>query len=242
MTRGKRFSNLAAFFQFNLQVPERNLNYRTQLLHSHLRQPTSESSTHLKINYNDLMPLVAGIHWKSPHKHSPQKKWEGEQSSGMGGGGPSALSRDTQNRLICLISAGAFNVDSPWLHVYTAHKLSLLQQRTFRLTSELTASKWLSVRHLLLEALLADGDREKEARLRIYTPAVTYIRVRRGGAGRGLLQLCLKGHHLGWGGGVTCPLPGGRVGRRGEAKRKSFRVLGHAVDAAAERKRLSGEL
>ncbi|XP_056913419.1 uncharacterized protein LOC130539234 isoform X1 [Takifugu flavidus] len=133
--------------EFNLQVPERNLNYRTQLLHSHLRQPNSESSTHLKINYNDLMPLVAGIHWKSPHKHSPQKKWE-----------------------------GMFNMDSPWLHVYTAHKLSLLQQRTFRLTSELTASKWLSVRHLLLEAFLVDGDREKEARLKIYTPAVTYIR------------------------------------------------------------------
>lgn len=74
-------------------------------------------------------------------------------------------------------------MDSPWLHVYTAHKLSLLQQHTFRLTSELTASKWLSVRHLLLEAFLVDGDREKEARLKIYTPAVTYIRVRRGGGG-----------------------------------------------------------
>lgn len=96
-------------------------------------------------------------------------------------------------------------MDSPWLHVYTAHKLSLLQQRTFRLTSELTASKWLSVRHLLMEASLVDGDREKEARLRIYTPAVTYIRVRRGGGARlyihkalrSLLQLCLKGRHVG---------------------------------------------
>lgn len=66
-------------FQFNLQVPEKNLNYRTQLLHSRLRQMGSESSTHLKINYNELMPLVAGIHWKSPHKHSLQKKWEGKQ-------------------------------------------------------------------------------------------------------------------------------------------------------------------
>lgn len=67
------------FFQFNLQAPEKNLNYRTQLLHSHLRQPGSESSTHLKVNYNDLMPLVAGVHWKSPGKHSLQKKWEGER-------------------------------------------------------------------------------------------------------------------------------------------------------------------
>lgn len=32
------------------------------------------------------------------------------------------------------------------------------------------------------------------------------------------------------------------MGRRGEAKLQSLGVLGHAVDAAAERKRLSGEL
>lgn len=64
-------------FQFSLQVPEKNLNYRTQLLHSHLRRLGSESSTHLKINYNNLMPLVAGLHWKSPRKDTLQKKWEG---------------------------------------------------------------------------------------------------------------------------------------------------------------------
>lgn len=56
-----------------------NLNYRTQLLHSHLRQSGSESSTHLKVNYNNLMPLVAGLHWKSPPKDSLQKKWEGRR-------------------------------------------------------------------------------------------------------------------------------------------------------------------
>lgn len=66
--------------QFNLQVPEKNLNYRTQLLHSHLRQLGSESSTHLKINYNNLIPLVAGLHWKSPPKDTLQKKWEGGNS------------------------------------------------------------------------------------------------------------------------------------------------------------------
>lgn len=216
-------------------MPERNLNYRTQLLHSHLRQPTSEISTHLKINYNDLMPLVAGIHWKSPHKLSPQKRWEGEQSSGTGE--PFGMSRDTQNRLICLISTGMFNMDSPWLHVYTAHKLSLLQQRTFRLTSELTASKWLSVRHLLLEAFLVDGDREKEARLKLYTPAVTYVRVR----SVTFLAAVVFKRSSRWE-DIACSLPGGRVGHRGEAKRESFRILGHAVDAAAERERLSGEL
>lgn len=67
-------------FQFSLQVPEKNINYRTQLLHSHLRQPGSESSSHLKINYNNLMPLVAGLHWKSPPKDALQKKWEGKTS------------------------------------------------------------------------------------------------------------------------------------------------------------------
>lgn len=66
--------------QFNLQVPEKNLNYRTQLLHSHLRQLGSESSTHLKINYNNLIPLVAGLHWRIPPKDTLQKKWEGENS------------------------------------------------------------------------------------------------------------------------------------------------------------------
>lgn len=76
---------------------------------------------------------------------------------------------------------GVFNVDTPWLRVYTAHKLSQLQQRALRLTSELTASGWMSVRNLLLEAFLMDGAREKEARMRLYTPAVTYVRVRGGG-------------------------------------------------------------
>ncbi|TKS80112.1 putative uncharacterized protein LOC400499 [Collichthys lucidus] len=132
--------------KFNLQVPENNLNYRTQLLHSHLRQLGSESSTHLKINYNNLMPLVVGLHWKSPPKDTLQKKWE-----------------------------GTFNMDTPWLYIYTAHKLNQHQHHTLQLTSELTASKWLTIRNLLLEGFYRDRDREKEARLKLYTPAVTYI-------------------------------------------------------------------
>uniref|UniRef100_UPI0037E98E19 uncharacterized protein n=1 Tax=Semicossyphus pulcher TaxID=241346 RepID=UPI0037E98E19 len=132
--------------EFSLQVPEKNLNYRTQLLHSHLRQLGSESSTHLKVNYNNLMPLVAGLHWKSPPREALQKKWE-----------------------------GTFNMDTPWLYIYTAHKLSQQQHHTLQLTSELTASKWLSVRNLLLEGFYRDRGREKEARLQLYTPAVTFI-------------------------------------------------------------------
>lgn len=86
-------------------------------------------------------------------------------------------------------------MDSPWLHVHTAHKLSQLQQRTARLTSQLTVGKWLSIRNLLLEAFLMDTGREKEARLKVYTPAVTYIKVRneRWGWGGGR---ALKGRHV----------------------------------------------
>ncbi|XP_070700951.1 uncharacterized protein [Pempheris klunzingeri] len=132
--------------EFSLQVPEKNLNYRTQLLHSHLRQLGSESSTHLKINYNNLMPLVAGLHWKRPPKDTLQQKWE-----------------------------GTFSMDSPWLYIYTAHKLSRHQRHTLQLTSELTASKWLNIRNVLLEGFYRDRGREREARLELYTPAVTYI-------------------------------------------------------------------
>ncbi|XP_036941120.1 uncharacterized protein LOC119011822 isoform X1 [Acanthopagrus latus] len=132
--------------EFIFQVPEKNLNYRTQLLHSHLRQVGSECSTHLKVNYNNLMPLVAGLHWKSPPRDTPQKKWE-----------------------------GTFNMDTPWLYIYTAHKLSQQPRHTLHLTSELTASKWLTIRSLLLEGFYRDRGREREARLKLYTPAVTYI-------------------------------------------------------------------
>ncbi|XP_068995564.1 uncharacterized protein [Embiotoca jacksoni] len=132
--------------EFNLQVPEKNLNYRTQLLHTHLKQLGSESSTHLKINYNNLMPLVAGLHWKSPPKYALQKKWE-----------------------------GSFNMDTPWLYIYTTHRLNL-QRHTLQLTSELTARKWLTIRNLILEGFYRDRAREREARLQLYTPAVTYLK------------------------------------------------------------------
>ncbi|XP_054625428.1 uncharacterized protein LOC129177877 [Dunckerocampus dactyliophorus] len=138
--------------EFNLQVPEKDLNYRTQLLHSYLRQRGSESSTHIKINYNNLMPLVAGLHWKSPPIETPQKKWE-----------------------------GTFTMDTPWLYIYTYHKLSQHQRHTLQLVSELTASKWVTVRNLILEASYRDRGHEKEARLKLHTPAVTLFQA--GGLG-----------------------------------------------------------
>ncbi|KAF3699111.1 putative uncharacterized protein LOC400499 [Channa argus] len=132
--------------KFSLQAPEKNLNYRTQLQHSHLRQLGSESSTHVKINYNNLMPLVAGLHWKSPSTDPLQKKFE-----------------------------GTFNMDTPWLYIYTTHKLNQLQRHTLQLTSELTVSKWLTIHNLILEGFYRDRGRDREAHLELYTPAVIYL-------------------------------------------------------------------
>ncbi|XP_061925266.1 uncharacterized protein LOC133664564 isoform X2 [Entelurus aequoreus] len=130
--------------EFNLHVPEKDLNYRTQLLHSYLGQLGTESSTHIKINYNNLTPLVAGIHWRSPPNDTPQKKWE-----------------------------GTFSVDTPWLYFYTYHKLSQHRRHTLQLISQVTASKWVTIRNLILEASYKDRGREKEAGLKLHTPAVT---------------------------------------------------------------------
>ncbi|XP_077415011.1 uncharacterized protein LOC144044458 isoform X2 [Vanacampus margaritifer] len=138
--------------EFNFQVPEKDLNYRTQLLHSYLRQLGCESSTHLKINYNNLTPLVAGLHWKSPPNDTPHKKWE-----------------------------GTFNMDNPWLYIYTTHKLSQHHRHTLQLNSEFTANKWVTIRNLILEASYRDRGREKEARVKLHTPAVTFLQV--GGLG-----------------------------------------------------------
>lgn len=73
--------------------------------------------------------------------------------------------------------SGTFNMDTPWLYIYTAHKLSRLQPHTLQLTSELTASKWLNIHNFLLEGFYRDRGREKEARLKLYTPAITYVQV-----------------------------------------------------------------
>ena len=68
-------------------------------------------------------------------------------------------------------------MDTPWLYVSMAHKLSRPQSHTLQLSAELSARKWLSVRGLALEALLKDSGREREARLHLYTPTLTYVKV-----------------------------------------------------------------
>lgn len=68
-------------------------------------------------------------------------------------------------------------MDTPWLNIFSSHKVSRLQPHTVQLTSELTASKWLTIHNLLLEALYRERGREKEARLKLYTPAISYVQV-----------------------------------------------------------------
>lgn len=63
--------------QFVLQVPERQVDYRMQLHHLSLRWPHVESSTHLKVQDNGRLPLVAGLQWKDTSR-ATLWKWEGE--------------------------------------------------------------------------------------------------------------------------------------------------------------------
>ncbi|XP_019901155.3 uncharacterized protein LOC105030387 isoform X2 [Esox lucius] len=145
--RNQSRHNLTSYaLEFSLQVPERYLNYRTQLLHSHLRQRGVESRTHLRVNYNDETPLVAGLYWKAATKAFLRK------------------------------CEGTFNLDSPWLYVHTTHKLSQPQRHTYQVTSELTARRGLTVPNLTLEGYYKDRNKDVEARLHLYTPAVTYLK------------------------------------------------------------------
>lgn len=73
--------------------------------------------------------------------------------------------------------AGGFNIDTPWLYLYTAHKLHQPQHSAYLLTSELTAEKALSIKDLVLELFYKDQGNEKEGKVHIYTPATTYLQV-----------------------------------------------------------------
>ncbi|XP_033883614.3 uncharacterized protein LOC117416563 isoform X1 [Acipenser ruthenus] len=135
------------FMEFSLQLPDRQVSYRTQLQHSHLRQGHLESSTHLKVHYNDKMPFVAGLHWRDSSKPL-LRKWE-----------------------------GSLNMDTPWLYLYTAHKLNQPQRHTYQSISELTAGKAMSIKNLVMETFYKDKGKEKEGRIHVYTPTATYLKV-----------------------------------------------------------------
>lgn len=55
------------------------MNYRAELLHSRLQSKKSEGRTHLKVNYNDHMPFVAGLHWKELISKASLRRFEGDK-------------------------------------------------------------------------------------------------------------------------------------------------------------------
>ncbi|XP_078518884.1 uncharacterized protein LOC144784068 [Lissotriton helveticus] len=132
--------------EFILQIPEKQVNYRTLLQHTHNQKGHSESNTHLKVQYNNRMPFVAGLQWKDSSKNQ-LSKWE-----------------------------GAFNMDTPWLYLYTALKAHQLQWFSYLYTVELTAGKALSIKNMVMEMFCKDKGNEKEGKLHIYTPTATYLK------------------------------------------------------------------
>ncbi|XP_019350266.2 uncharacterized protein LOC102557779 isoform X1 [Alligator mississippiensis] len=139
--------SLASYFmEFSLQVPEKQMNYRTQLQHSCISQGYSESSTNFKVQYNDHMPFVAGLQWKDTSRNY-LKKWE-----------------------------GALTMDTPWLYLYTSHKLHQPQHSAYLSTVELTAGKAISIKNLVVEMFCKNKGNEKEGKIHVYTPTATYLR------------------------------------------------------------------
>ncbi|KAM6244422.1 uncharacterized protein M6G45_010876 isoform 1-T1 [Spheniscus humboldti] len=133
------------FMEFTMQVLEKQVNYRTQLQHSHNTQVYLQSSTNFEVQYNDHVPFVAGLQWKDASRNG-LKKWE-----------------------------GGLNIDTPWLYLYAAHKLHQPQHSTYLLTVELTTGKALSIEKLIVELFYKDQGNEKEGKVHIYTPATTYL-------------------------------------------------------------------
>ncbi|XP_050569866.1 uncharacterized protein LOC118249263 [Cygnus atratus] len=139
------FSLVNYFMEFTVQVVEKQMNYRTQLQHSHSSQGYLQSSTNFKVQYNDRMPFLAGLQWKDVSRNG-LKKWEGELS-----------------------------MDTPWLYLHAAHKIHQPQHSAYLLTMELTTGKVLSIKNLVVELFCKDQGNEKEGKFHIYTPATTYL-------------------------------------------------------------------
>lgn len=68
-------------------------------------------------------------------------------------------------------------MDTPWLYVYMAHKLSQPQRRALQFSSEVTARKWMTIRSLVLEGSYREKGGEREGRLQLHTPTDTYLKV-----------------------------------------------------------------
>lgn len=68
-------------------------------------------------------------------------------------------------------------MDSPWLYVLCAHKLHQPQRGTVEFSSELTTRRLLNIQSLTLQGLYKDRKGEKEARLNLFTPTISYLKV-----------------------------------------------------------------
>ncbi|NXX76522.1 YP015 protein, partial [Urocolius indicus] len=133
------------FMEFTIKVLEKQVNYRTQLQHSHSSQAYLQSSTKFEVQYNDHVPFVAGLQWKDASRNG-LKKWE-----------------------------GGLNIDTPWLYLYAALKLHQPHHSANLLIMELTTGKALSIKNLVLELFYKDQGNEKEGKVHIYTPTTTYL-------------------------------------------------------------------
>ncbi|XP_053220423.1 uncharacterized protein LOC128401423 isoform X1 [Podarcis raffonei] len=144
-TNSSRPALTSYFMEFTIQVPEKQVDYRTQLQHSCSIQSSTEINTHFKVHYNNRIPFVVGLQWKETSRHS-LKKWE-----------------------------STFNMDTPWLYLFAAHKLHQPQHSAYLATVELTAGKAFVVKGLLVEVFCKDRDDKKEGRILIHTPTATYL-------------------------------------------------------------------
>ncbi|XP_061456403.1 uncharacterized protein LOC133372116 [Rhineura floridana] len=133
------------FMEFTVQVPEMQVDYRTQLQHSCTTKSYTESSTNFKVHYNNRIPFVVGLQWKETSRQS-LKSWE-----------------------------GMFNMDTPWLYLYAAHKLHQPQRSAYLATIELTTGKAFTIKGLAVEVFCKDKDNKKEGRILIHTPTTTYL-------------------------------------------------------------------
>lgn len=73
---------------------------------------------------------------------------------------------------------GMFNMDTPWLYLYAAHKLHQPQRSAYFAMIEFTAGKAFVVKGLVVEIFCKDKSDEKEGKVRIFTPTTTYLQVR----------------------------------------------------------------
>lgn len=68
-------------------------------------------------------------------------------------------------------------MDTPWLYLYTSHKLHQPQHSAYLSTVELTAGKAISIKNLVVEMFCKNKGNEKEGKIHVYTPTATYLRV-----------------------------------------------------------------